>query len=109
MEKVAHKAGFIMGAFLALGTLSMAAWKIDTVRLVNENWDQVTVEARIGPNADPGANPSLGSQLLNRGQSWDISSPGQDVWYRRVTPPGDGFWIHQPCYGFGRLYKQSIH
>lgn len=81
-----------------------------TVHLINKNWNVVTVEVRKGNNAEPTANPSAGSRLLQRNEDWRISTD-DDIWYRRDANPDGTFtlWTHRPVYpGNPQDYTETV-
>jgi len=87
---------------------------LDTVYLDNNTWATVKVEAVMGNALPPEVNPSLGSKILAINTSWEISSPGQDIYYRREANPGsnDGrmiaAWTHRACFGNGAVYHEQV-
>ena len=87
---------------------------LDTVYLDNDTWSSsVKVEAVMGNNLPPEANQSLGSKVLAINTSWEISSPGQDIYYRREANPGSGdgqmtIWNHRACFGNGAVYHEQV-
>lgn len=64
-----------------------------TLVLRNPNFANVTVEARVGPNADCSQNPIFGTRQLQRNASWTISA-NQDICWRRDANPDapNGQW-----------------
>ncbi len=69
------------------------------VHLVNNDWDHVEVQVRVGDAGNAEGNPLLGTRDLTRGEDWVVASDGQNVWWRRDS--GDGIfmqWNDQPCY-----------
>ena len=89
-----------------------AIWS--TVNITNRNWNRVTVEVRMGDDAHPENNRSLGTRSLNRGETWPLYSDGEDVWYRRDADPDrpNGqwtAWTHRPCYpNLSEVYDEIL-
>jgi hypothetical protein len=85
----------------------------DTVYLENQTWNQVNVESHMGNNSNPEANPSLGTRILTRGSSWQIDSPGEDIYYHRDADPDHPngqwqVWTRRACFGNGSVYHEML-
>jgi hypothetical protein len=93
---------------------SVAPAMTSRVDIIDRNWARVNVDVRIGNNANPEDNRSLGTRELTRGQTWSIPSDGEDVWYRRDADPDrpNGQWtnwIHRPVYpNVSEVYEEEI-
>ncbi len=83
---------------------AFAAWK-DTIKLINDDQEEVTIEVRMGQDGDPVRNPSLGSRTVGPGKYWAIEC-STNVWYRRTN--GDGAWLDVACYGLGKVVDETI-
>jgi hypothetical protein len=101
VKKMKTLAGFLLMSLLCL--ICGPVFANTAVTFYDKDWDQVTFEVRVGNYGNPEQNPSQGTHTLQRGQSWQTSSNGENVWYRREADPihhsGQmGGWTNQPVF-----------
>lgn len=71
-------------------TLELNNHQALTLRLQNNRWNQIRVEVRVGPpNTTCDSLESLGVQVLQQGQEWEVQVDDPMVCWRRDQTPGD--------------------
>ncbi|MGH9895320.1 MAG: hypothetical protein ACREA0_25725, partial [bacterium] len=60
-----------------------------TLHLRDSTWNQVRVEVRVGPDRTCDALGSLGVQVLQQGQEWEVQFDEPVICWRRDETPGD--------------------
>jgi hypothetical protein len=60
-----------------------------TLHLQDSTWNQIRVEVRVGSNATCDAFGSLGVQVLQRGQEWEVQFDDPVICWRSDQTPGD--------------------
>lgn len=81
----------------------------DTVKWKNNNWREgVTIEIRRGSNPIATNNPVIATPTISNGETHTENSDGDDFFYVRTHPAGDGVYVHRPCYGTGATYTENL-
>ena len=84
-----------LGALGAVLFCASGAWA-GTCTIINNSWNGVHVEVRVGRSTDPTQNPVVKSETMNVGDKWRIPVPGGgDVYYRRDNGP----WTRKAVFG----------
>jgi hypothetical protein len=60
-----------------------------TLHLQDSTWKQIRVEVRVGPNTTCDAFVSLGVQVLQQGQEWEVQFDDPVICWRHDQTPGD--------------------
>ena len=60
-----------------------------TLHLQNSSWSQIRVEVRTGPYTTCDSLGSLGVQVLQQGQEWQVEFDDSVICWRRDQTPGD--------------------
>lgn len=73
----------------APGALDLHNSSARTLHLQVSSWNQIRVEVRVGPNTTCDSLGSLGVQVLQRGQEWEVQFDDPVICWRRDQTPGD--------------------